>query len=603
MMINKKINTYKINPADGEALLNYKGRISSDDLYMQVYSIDKSKSELVNTTESNEATDGVVFDGDCLSVCAYLKENDKTVDMVYIDPPFASNANYSKKIHLRNKTKLKKDYSLELADNTIGEEIMYGDIWNKEDYLNWLYVRLVAIREILSSSGCIFVHLDWHIGNYVKVMMDEIFGEENFRNEIIWSYRSGGASKKESLARKHDSIYFYSKTSDFEINQLTERQYLEKAFMDSKQDEDGRYYSDTILRDVLEGIISIVNPDGTIDEYNVRPVLNLSSERTDYNTQKPEGLLKLLIRLATKDGDIVADFFGGSGTTASSSYATNRKFITCDVGKNSIQNIRDRLREAGAKFEILDIKDGLDLFRNPTQTIKKLFELCSGERRTSDSEYSTLWDGVIPYNKKMLYAKVVDNRKVIDENYIDYLITETSQDYINDEQSEYLVLYIYKDNDITEEIVNKKIKKSGMDFKINFVSIESLLKEKLNALNTPDSVKYNVEKVDGKKYKVTIKNYFSPYLKGKIDEENLRRVKKANSKQVEISDNGYELIELVSFDTKLKEEWCSVVEDKSEDFSTQIEGSYILKTDKFKMKIRNIAGDEIIIDHTGESNG
>ena len=106
MMINKKINTYKINPADGEALLNYKGRISSDDLYMQVYSIDKAKSELVNTTESNEATDGVVFDGDCLSVCAYLKENDKTVEMVYIDPPFASNANYSKKKHLINKNNL-----------------------------------------------------------------------------------------------------------------------------------------------------------------------------------------------------------------------------------------------------------------------------------------------------------------------------------------------------------------------------------------------------------------------------------------------------------------------------------------------------------------
>ena len=570
---------------------------------MQVYSIDKSNSELVNTSNEEEATDGVVFDGDCLSVCAYLKENDKTVDMVYIDPPFASNANYSKKIHLRNKTKLKKDYSLELADNTIGEEIMYGDIWNKEDYLNWLYVRLVAIREILSPEGCIFVHLDWHIGNYVKVMMDEVFGEENFRNEIIWSYRSGGASKKESLARKHDSIYFYSKTSDFEINQLTERQYLEKSFMGSSQDEEGRFYADTILRDVLEGIIYIVNDDGTIEEYNVRPVLNLSSERTDYNTQKPEGLLKLLIRMASKEGDTVADFFGGSGTTANSAFLTNRKFITCDVGKNSIQNIRDRLKKSGAKFQILDIKDGLDLFRNPTQTIKKLFELCSGEKRNSESEYSTLWDGITPYNKKMLYTKVIDNRKMIDENYIDYLITEISQDYINDEQEEYLILYVYADNNITEELINKKVKKTGIDFKLHFVSIENLLKEKVNTLTTPDSVKYTVEKESDNNYKVKINNYFSPYLKNKIDEENLRRVKSSKSKQVELSDNGYELIELISFDTTLKETWNSSVEDKSEDFSSQISGEYHLDTDKFKMKIRNIAGDEIIIDHTGEANG
>lgn len=601
-MINKKIKTYKINPADGEALLNYKGRISSEDLYMQVYSIDNTKSELVNILNTDENKDGIVFDGDCLSVCAYLKENDLTVDMVYIDPPFASNANYSKKIHLRNKTKLKKDYSLELTDNSIGEEIMYGDIWNKEDYLNWLYIRLVAIREILSSSGCIFVHLDWHIGNYVKILLDEIFGEENFRNEIIWSYRSGGASKKESLARKHDTIYFYSKTSDFEINSLTERQYLDKPFMDSSQDEQGRYYVDTILRDVLEGIINIVNPDGTIEEYNVRPVLNLSAERTDYNTQKPEGLLNLLIKIATKEGDTVADFFGGSGTTASSSFSSGRKFITCDVGKNSIQNIRDRLKKLGAKFEILDIKDGLDLFRNPTQTIKKLFELCSGERRTSDSEYSTLWDGIVPYNKKMLYTKVIDNRKIIDENYIDYLITEISQDYINDEQSEYLLLYIYKENQITEELVNKKIKKNGLDFKINFVPIENLLQDKINSLNTPDSVNYEVKK-EKEKYKVIINNYFSPYLKNKIDEENLKRVKKSNTKQVEISDNGYELIELISFDTNLGEKWTSILEDKSENFSKQIEGSYLLDTDKFRMKIRNIAGDEITIEHTGESNG
>ena len=601
-MINKKIKTYKINPADGEALLNYKGRISSEDLYMQVYSIDNTKSELVNILNTDENKDGIVFDGDCLSVCAYLKENDLTVDMVYIDPPFASNANYSKKIHLRNKTKLKKDYSLELTDNSIGEEIMYGDIWNKEDYLNWLYIRLVAIREILSSSGCIFVHLDWHIGNYVKILLDEIFGEENFRNEIIWSYRSGGASKKESLARKHDTIYFYSKTSDFEINSLTERQYLDKPFMDSSQDEQGRYYVDTILRDVLEGIIYIVNPDGTIEEYNVRPVLNLSAERTDYNTQKPEGLLNLLIKIATKEGDTVADFFGGSGTTASSSFSSGRKFITCDVGKNSIQNIRDRLKKLGAKFEILDIKDGLDLFRNPTQTIKKLFELCSGERRTSDSEYSTLWDGIVPYNKKMLYTKVIDNRKIIDENYIDYLITEISQDYINDEQSEYLLLYIYKENQITEELVNKKIKKNGLDFKINFVPIENLLQDKINSLNTPDSVNYEVKK-EKEKYKVIINNYFSPYLKNKIDEENLKRVKKSNTKQVEISDNGYELIELISFDTNLGEKWTSILEDKSENFSKQIEGSYLLDTDKFRMKIRNIAGDEITIEHTGESNG
>ena len=218
-MKKNKTKKYNLTPVTGEALLNYKGRLSADDLYMQLYDIDEENGELVNIDDTDSDKDGVVFDGDCLSVCAYLKDNNKLVDLIYIDPPFASAANYSKKIHLKNKAKRKEDYYLDLADNTIGEEIMYGDIWNKEDYLNWLYTRLLAMREILSDDGAIFVHLDWHIGSYVKVLLDEIFGEENFKNEIIWSFRSGGVSDDKYLARKHQVIYFYSKTSSFKINQ------------------------------------------------------------------------------------------------------------------------------------------------------------------------------------------------------------------------------------------------------------------------------------------------------------------------------------------------------------------------------------------------
>ena len=591
-MITKKAKIYNLSPVSGEALLNFKGRLSADDLYMQLYDIDENKGELVNISDDNDEKDGLVFDGDCLSTCAYLKDNNIQVDLIYIDPPFASAANYSKKIHLKNKTKQKKDYYLDLADNSIGEEIMYGDIWNKEDYLNWLYVRLLAMREILSDNGAIFVHLDWHIGSYVKVLLDEVFGEENFRNEIIWAYRSGGASKKESLARKHDVIYFYSKSTSFKINEKIERQYLEKPFMESKQDEEGRYYSDTLLRDVFEGIITIVNSDGSLTEYNVRPVLNLSNERTDYNTQKPEGLLKLLIEIASEKGAIVADFFGGSGTTARAAFESGRKFITCDVGVNSIQTIRDTLKEKNAKFEIIDIKDGLDLFRNPTQTMNQIFKLCSGEARNNDSEYSTLWDGIILFNRKMQYAKVVDNRKILDKNYLDFLLTEIAEDYINDSQEEYIILYIYKDDEIDQSYINSKVKEKGFDFKVNLIPIEDILKERQEQINIPDSANLSLTK-KGSKYYVEILNYFSSYLKKKIDEENLRRVNK-KKKQIELSENGYELIEMVSIDTSLKKKWKSSYEEKAE-LGEQISGKYELDTDKFRIKIRNIAGDEIII--------
>ena len=612
-MVGKKIKLYNLTPVDGEALLSYKGRLNAEDLYMQLYDIDENKGELVNVVEG-KPKDGLVFDGDCLSVCAYLKEHNIQVDLVYIDPPFASSANYSKKLHLRNKKA--KDEMKATCDSSIGEEIMYSDIWKKEDYLNWLYTRLIAIKEIMSDDASIYVHLDWHIGHYVKVLLDEIFGEENFKNEIIWHYQTYQGQVDSYFPRKHDTIFLYSKsnnpffvlqkddnpegTIDFtrwnsylnENNEITGANYPKtdsrfdgyiKRFIKENHRNPGP--KDVILR--IEG--------NTIDDvWDIKAVdPKNKSEKEDYITQKPEELLKRIIKASSTKDMVVADFFGGSGVTAKVSYDLGRKFITGDVGTNAIQTIRDRLKKAGASFEIIDIKDGLDLFRNPAQTIKQLFKLCSGEKRNSDSEYSSLWDGLVPYNKRMLYTKIIDNRKIIDENYLDYLITEISQDYINDMQDEYLILYVFKDENLSQKVVDKKIKEKGLDFKVYFNSIESILKEKQQQINIPDSVNVSITKKNNK-YEVNILNYFSPYLKKKIDDENQKRINKSKNNIIKISESGYEFIEYVSFDTTLKNKWISTLEEKAE-IGEQISGKYLLDTDKFKLKIRNIAGDELII--------
>lgn len=588
-MIIKKTNIYKMSPIGGDALLNYKGRLSADDLYMQLYDVDESNGEIVNK-KNKKNLDGKVFDGDCLSVCAYLKEHNVKIDLVYIDPPFASNANYSKKINLRKEKAKFKDTSMSECDFSIGEEIMYGDIWAKEDYLNWLYTRLVAIKEVLADNGSIYVHLDWHIGHYVKIMLDEIFGEENFINEIIWQYFMGGKGKKE-FAKKHDTIFLYAKNKDdYTFNKFKVKRYLEYVPSlnglpnDPVNDEDETTGVDEV------GHYSIV---ACPDVWQISGVFNMSSEYTDYSTQKPEALLERIIKASSNEGMLVADFFGGSGVTANVAYKMKRKFITCDIGKNAIEQIRDRLKLSGAYFEIIDIKDGLDLFRNPMQTIKKIFKLCSGSERTSSSEYSPLWDGQIPFNKKMVYSKIIDNSKIIDENLIDYLLTEISQDNINDEQEEYLLLYIYKDDNVDQQLINKKIENSGLNFKVHLISIEELLKERQGQLNLPDSANISIKKCNDK-YEVKINNYFSPYLKRKIDEENSRRVNKKSVNKIVLSEKGYELIEMVSFDTKMGKKWESVIEEKIE-AKHQTKGKYILNTDKFRMKIRNIAGDEIII--------
>ena len=216
----KQPKTYNLTPAKGQALLNFQGRRMPDSVEIYETEVIEEVRQKKHATlldgekqqELNADFRNLLLHGDCLSACAYLKSENIKVDLVYIDPPFASGANYAKKIYLRNggKTQFESD------DTSIGEEIMYGDIWQKEDYLNWLYERLLAIRDVMSESASIYVHLDWHIGHYVKILMDEIFGEDNFLNEVIWCYSERGISRK-YWNRKHDAMYFYTRIPEEQV--------------------------------------------------------------------------------------------------------------------------------------------------------------------------------------------------------------------------------------------------------------------------------------------------------------------------------------------------------------------------------------------------
>lgn len=256
--------------------------------------------------------------------------------LVYIDPPFDVGSDFSMEIEVGEES-VKKNPS-------VVEEVAYRDTWGKgtDSYASMIYSRIRMIHELLHSDGAIYVHVDYRTSALVRFILNEVFGQENFINEIIWSYRSGGASKTVSLPKKHDNILFYKKSANYTITPMIERQYLEKSFMGSAVDEKGRFYVDTILRDVIEGAPNIVI-NGEVTTYNTRPVLNLSTERLGYPTQKPEGLLKLLIEIATKEGDLVADFFCGSGTTLAVAEKLNRKWIGADLGRFAVHTTRKRL--------------------------------------------------------------------------------------------------------------------------------------------------------------------------------------------------------------------------------------------------------------------
>ena len=453
----------------------------------------------------------------------------------------------------------------------------------------------------MSETASIYVHLDWHIGHYVKILMDEVFGEDAFINEIVWAYRSGGASKTTSIARKHDNIYFYTNNPGiFRINTIKERQYLEKNFIDTSQDEQGRFYVDTILTDTLSGVVNRVMSDGSIKEYNCRPVLNVSKERLGYATQKPLGLLNLLIEIASEEGMVIADFFCGSGVTARAAIDLNRKFIACDVGVNALQCTRDRLAAFGASFDVVKINDGLRLFRNPTQTTAKLFHLVDGIKSNTELDLGSFWDGGIARDDgSFTPVKFSGIHELLTKELLDFYLEEIYKlDNVASENSQAMIIYAHKIQEIDQKYVNQSVSKAARtELEVTLISLDNLLAEKRDSLYTPDNANINITKCDNR-YEVTIKEFFSPYLFKKLQSYNKKRSRTSGDyKPVTLSEDGLEMIESVQIDTTLSNVWKSnpELEDKSGNRNS-IRGVYQLDTDQFKIKIRNIAGDEIVID-------
>ena len=633
---------YNITPAKGQALLCFQGRRLPEKITLfetikteEVRASQNGQQSLkIDEPELNKDFTNLLIHGDVLSACAYLKSKDIKVDLVYIDPPFASGANYAKKIYLRNGNKTEFENS-----NVIGEEVMYGDIWQKEDYLNWLYERLLAIKEVMSETASIYVHLDWHIGHYVKILLDEIFGEENFINEIIWHYRRW-SSPSRNFQNMHDTIFLYSKTDEHIWNPVyvvpteIQKKKIKRGYDSNVVEINGRKQPQLLVYN--KGIVDKLVKQGKIDLKKYGRVVNIDTqgspaydvisdidyinsqakERTNYATQKPEKLLERIIKASSNKGMIVADFFGGSGVTAKVANDLGRKFITGDIGINAIQTIRDRLVKVGADFDILKVQDGVRLFRNPAQTQARIFSLIDGFVSNTDLELDNFWDGGIQSRRgTYVPVKFIGLDKKLTKKQVDFIIQQvialedkenveiqTGTDEWTNKIPACKIVYAYKEIDIDQNYVNKAVKQAKKtSIKVELLSLDDLLEEKADLLLGEDTADIAITK-EKDKYKVEIKQYFSPYLKTKIDDYNAKHqviaFKKGQEfKPLELSNTGLELIESVQFDTTLKKDvWTSnlSLEDKA-GIKSKVKGIYYLNTDNFVIKIRNIAGDELII--------
>lgn len=336
-----------------------------------------------------------IFWGDNLQVMSHLlKDFRGQVDLIYIDPPFDSKADYKKKISLRGQTVT--------SDATSFEEKQYSDIWTNDEYLQFMYERLILMRELLSETGNIFVHCDWHKNHHLRCVLDEIFGVNFFVNEIVWKRKGGSANPSKQLDVAIDNILWYRKTdkskffAQFTKNSVEAQTYINERF--NNVDEDGRRYLKSpivspnyrenliydykgytpppngwsISRDLMqrwdaEGKLYFPESGGRIyrkiylDEYQGQPVSNIwtdiyvinpmALERLDYPTQKPEALLERIIKASTNPGDLVFDCFMGSGTSQAVAMKLGRRFIGADINLGAIQTTTKRLISLAAELQ------------------------------------------------------------------------------------------------------------------------------------------------------------------------------------------------------------------------------------------------------------
>ena len=339
-----------------------------------------------------------IFWGDNLQVMSHLlKEYRGQIDLIYIDPPFDSKADYKKKIDVKGVGKAE-------SDSSTFEEKQYGDIWTNDEYLQFMYERLILLRELLSERGSIYLHCDWHRSAYLRLLLDEVFGANNFRNEIVWSYFGFKRATSKKFPQKHDVIYSYTKSPDYIWN-VQYKPHSPEYIKRFKKDANGRLYRDDvnptgggtriIYLDEVEG--DIVDSVWT----DIPPVNPVAKERQNYPTQKTEALIERIIKSSTNPGDLVFDCFMGSGTTQAVAMKLGRRFIGADINLGAIQTTTKRLvgvaNELNTQmqeetkytgFEVYNVNN-YDFFRNPVEARDLLIQALE----IQPFPQSNVWDG------------------------------------------------------------------------------------------------------------------------------------------------------------------------------------------------------------------
>lgn len=327
----------------------------------------------------------VFYHGDCLFVMRH-DIPPESIDLIYLDPPFFTGKvqkgewkpgdmqiSYDDSKAFWSNKEIQDNAPNWLKEFAIREPKSHWHPFAR--YLYYMYERLGACHRVLKPTGSIYLHCDWRASSYLRMVMDQVFWYNNFQNEIIWIYRTGGATKKR-FSRKHDNIYFYTKSDKYIFNLEKERVYYEKPFFNPQQDEKGRYYADVL----------------PIDSWDIPAVINVSKERVGYPTQKPKELLERIVNASSNKGDIVLDPFCGCGTTLVAAHELDRNWIGIDINKRAFEVIKDR----GSQTKLDTIVDAPVLVRKSKGILEWVMSLTSKEHKIFEDWVNDFYGAVKP---------------------------------------------------------------------------------------------------------------------------------------------------------------------------------------------------------------
>lgn len=412
-----------------EYLLSYAGKMRKEDVLANLDGVSPCPLQIdkvFNGQEHEAFEDGwknlLVF-GDNLQLLKTIYEDKDSlikvkgkVKLIYIDPPFATEDEFN---------------------NTTGAKA-YADKKKGSEFIEFIRRRLILAREILAQDGTIFVHLDTKMSHYIKIVMDEVFGKNNFQNEIIWTF-TGGSDRAKGFQRKHNTILFYSKTQGFKFNPIYEPFAESTIKRFNKTDSNGKKYKENTLSGGKKTVTYMKEEGKIVPDYWHFSIVNKTyTEAMDYPTQKPETLLKRIIEATTDADDIVLDFFGGSGTTIAVAEKLGRRWISCDIGKLSYYTMQKRILTiqdtkiigtdscygkkarsfVTAQLGIYDLEKTFNLdWDNYKSFVSTLFEFQLKPKVINGITFDGLKDGspVMIFDFKKL------KNSIIDENYLRHI--------------------------------------------------------------------------------------------------------------------------------------------------------------------------------------